>query len=493
MLLTLADEKATQQLGEDLARALKPGDCIKLNGDLGAGKSTLARALIRAVADDDALDVPSPTFTLVQAYDLRIPVAHFDLYRLGDSSELDELGFDEWLETGICLVEWPERAEDRLPEDALTLTFSFPKDGGRQLAISGPEPLLQRVRRSLAIRALLDQNGMAGARRRFLSGDADYRAYDLVSSPVGSPRIVMDSPKRPQTPVIRHGKTYPELVHLAEDCRAFVAIDHLLQDMGATVPAIYAQDLDRGLLLIEDLGSEGVLDADGRPMAERYAAAAACLAHLARADVSREIPVTPDHSHVIPAFDDAAMLYETELLLDWHIPWKLGRQAHEAERQEFAAIWQKLIGLLDDRTHLVLRDVHSPNLLWQAEKEGIQRVGLIDFQDAMIGPAAYDLASLLQDARVTIPAAMQADLHDHYIDLRRDEAGFDAVAFRRDFAIMAAQRNCKLMGLWVRLKLRDNKPDYMRHMDRTLTYISAAFQHEALAPLKDWCARLGLI
>lgn len=88
----LKDEAATIQLGEDLALALKVGDCLALSGDLGAGKSTLARAFLRAVADDDGLEVPSPTFTLVQSYDLRIPVAHFDLYRLADSSELDELG-----------------------------------------------------------------------------------------------------------------------------------------------------------------------------------------------------------------------------------------------------------------------------------------------------------------------------------------------------------------------------------------------------------------
>lgn len=125
--VSLADEAATIQLGEDLALALKPGDCLALHGDLGAGKSTLARALLRALADDDDLEVPSPTFTLVQSYELRIPAAHFDLYRLGDASELDELGFDEALDTGICLVEWPERAEGRLPKTTIGLHYGFPR------------------------------------------------------------------------------------------------------------------------------------------------------------------------------------------------------------------------------------------------------------------------------------------------------------------------------------------------------------------------------
>src|SRR5690606_16145374 len=113
--LTLDDERATGQLAEDLAAALAPGDCLALSGDLGAGKSTLARALIRALANDPALEVPSPTFTLVQTYALpRFSVSHFDLYRLEDPEEIDELGLDELMEAGAALIEWPERAAGRL-------------------------------------------------------------------------------------------------------------------------------------------------------------------------------------------------------------------------------------------------------------------------------------------------------------------------------------------------------------------------------------------
>ena len=111
----LPDEAATARLGQDLAAALRPGDVLALSGDLGAGKTALARALIRANAGDPDLEVPSPTFTLVQTYDVRVPISHFDLYRLGSSSELDELGFEEALREGAVVVEWPERAGGRLP------------------------------------------------------------------------------------------------------------------------------------------------------------------------------------------------------------------------------------------------------------------------------------------------------------------------------------------------------------------------------------------
>ncbi len=167
----------------------------------------MARALLRALADDDGLEVPSPTFTLVQTYDLRIPVAHFDLYRLADSSELDELGFDEALSQGICLVEWPERADDALPASRITLTIAHEGDG-RRVKISGPDEKPQRIARTLAIRDFLDHNGHPNARRRHLSGDASIRAYERIYPADGSvSRILMDSPRHKPGPFCRTANT----------------------------------------------------------------------------------------------------------------------------------------------------------------------------------------------------------------------------------------------------------------------------------------------
>ena len=130
----LADETQTALLGEDLALALRAGDVLALKGDLGAGKSTLARALIRALADDAGLDVPSPTFTLVQSYDTRIPVHHFDLYRLKEPEEIFEIGWEEALAGGIVLVEWPQRAEDLIPHDHHDIMFDILDDGARRIS-----------------------------------------------------------------------------------------------------------------------------------------------------------------------------------------------------------------------------------------------------------------------------------------------------------------------------------------------------------------------
>lgn len=492
--LHLKDEAATLRFGEDLALALGPGLCLALNGDLGAGKSTLARAILRSLANDPSLEVPSPTFTLVQIYDLRLQVGHFDLYRISDPSELDELGFDELLDNGVCLVEWPERAGSRLPDDLLRIELTT--DGtGRRATISGPEKRMARVSRVLAIREFLDAHGHGGAHRSFLTGDSSFRAYERIATTDGRGLVLMDSPARSNGPVIRDGKTYSQLVHLAEDVRPFIAVDRYLRDIGLSAPEIYEVDQDQGILLVEDLGSEGVIDAERRPIAERYHEAVLCLAEYHQLPIVRDLPIDDKTTHRVPAFDKAALLYEVELLLDWHIPWKRnGELATPAERESYLSIWSGLIDeALSGETHLVMRDYHSPNLLWLPEREGFRKIGIIDFQDAIIGPASYDVVSLVQDARVTVERPLMDDLTETYMRAREAAGPFDRAAFLKNWSIMSAQRACRLNGLWVRLLKRDNLPGYMQHMPRTLWHLDVAFEHEALAPLRNWCLEAGIL
>ncbi|HEY4076832.1 MAG TPA: tRNA (adenosine(37)-N6)-threonylcarbamoyltransferase complex ATPase subunit type 1 TsaE [Rhizomicrobium sp.] len=132
----LADLDATARLGAAIAEGLQVGDAVALWGDLGAGKTTLARAILRALGVSE--DVPSPTFTLVQAYDTpRLAISHYDLYRLKHVREIEELGFDDALAQGAVLVEWPERAPEALPPDALHVQLSF-NDGARRAKLTGP-------------------------------------------------------------------------------------------------------------------------------------------------------------------------------------------------------------------------------------------------------------------------------------------------------------------------------------------------------------------
>ncbi|MDA5640787.1 MULTISPECIES: tRNA (adenosine(37)-N6)-threonylcarbamoyltransferase complex ATPase subunit type 1 TsaE [Agrobacterium] len=490
--ISLAGERDTIRLGEDLALALKPGDCLALIGDLGAGKSTLARAFIRAMADEPDLEVPSPTFTIIQTYDARIPVAHLDLYRLSDVSELDELGIDEMLEEGICLIEWPDIAAEVLPPEQ-TITLRLTHSGeGRVAVIEAPAQQKARLDRVFAIREFLAKNDRGGATRRFLNGDASTRAYETIST--DGPKLILMDWRRPMRgAIVADGKTYAEIAHLAQDARSFVAIGDYLRNTGFCAPEILAADIDQGILLLEDLGREGVLAADGTPIEERYLQSVACLATLHQTPPPALLPMRDGSTYDIPPFDRQAMKIEVSLLVEWYLPHKRGGALTDGEKQDYYAIWDGLIDALAGcETGLLLRDFHSPNILWQAQNSGIRQVGLIDFQDAMIGPTAYDLASIVQDARVTISPELQTRLLSHYLDSRKATPAFDETTFLKAFAIMSAQRNCKLAGIWVRLLERDKKPGYMKHMPRTFRYLSAALSHPELAPLKDWCLRMGM-
>ncbi len=491
--VVLEDEAATRRFGEDLAMAVRPGDVLALQGDLGAGKSTLARALIRALADDEALEVPSPTFTLVQSYETRFPVHHFDLYRLGAEDELDELGFEEAIAEGVALVEWPERAGSRLPGTALSVELVHEGEG-RCARISGSSEALARVGRSLAMRAFLASAGWGNAQRRHLTGDASARSYETVRLEGEPKRILMNSPPLVMGPPVRDGKPYAEIAHTSKTISAFVAIDRALREAGICAPEIYAQDLDNGFLLIEHLGSTGVLDDARNPIRERYLAAAELLADMHGRQWPSRIEAAPGVIHEVPPFDREAMLIEVDLLVDWYVPAVTGQPADDSLRARYRQEWNDALDRIDGfEPTLMQRDYHSPNLIWRAERSGHDRLGVIDFQDALIGPTAYDLASLAMDARATVPREVEQATVDAYLAARRAAGPFDEAAFLEAYALMAAQRNSKILGIFVRLHRRDGKPGYLKHLPRIRDYLRRALAHPALASLRAFYEEQGFL
>ncbi|AWC21443.1 ADP-binding protein [Aminobacter sp. MSH1] len=482
----LPDEAATTRLGEDLAMAVKPGDVLLLDGDLGAGKSTLARGLIRALAGDPWHEVPSPTFTLVQSYDTPVPVHHFDLYRLSSSEELQELGFDEAVASGVALVEWPERAADAMPAASLRLAIEHEGDG-RCIIISGDGPAFDRVARSLAMRDFLISADFGEARRARFTGDASARGYETVSPEGRASLVLMNSPRLVLGPPVRDGKPYAEIAHTAQTVAAFVAIDRALAAGGVTVPGIVAQDLDQGFLLLEHLGTGAFLDPEGKPIAERYAAAAELLAMIHGKHWDARLEAAPGVVHQVPPFDRDAMMIEVDLLVDWYVPAVTGAPASGALRDGYHAAWNAVFDRLADKQYgLVLRDYHSPNIIWRADKKGFDRLGIVDFQDALIGPVAYDVASLAMDARVTVSPEIEHDTVNAHVAARHAAGSFDEAAFREAYAIMAAQRNSKILGIFVRLDRRDGKPQYLKHLPRIRDYLHRALAHPVLAELRDF-------
>jgi N-acetylmuramate 1-kinase len=491
--LQVPDEAAMHHLMRDVALTLQPGDLITLSGDLGAGKTTFARALIRYLAGDESIEVPSPTFTLIQTYELDdFPIVHADLYRLGGSSELAELGLDDLPEDALVLLEWPDRATGLLPADRLDISFTLSPEHGetfRNVRVTGYGTFAARAERLAALRNFLDESGFAEAERLHLQGDASTRFYErLVLN--GQNYILMNAPRQADGPPVREGKPYSAIAHLAEDVSAFIAMSKGLRGAGLSAPSIYFADNEKGLLIIEDLGEEKLVEGDPpAPIPERYEAAVDVLVALHGKPLPAVLPISPRVEYRIPPYDAEAFLIEIELLLDWYLP-RMAATISPEDRAAFLALWDEALHpTLESQGTWVLRDFHSPNLLWLPEREGIARVGLLDFQDAVLGPAAYDLASLLQDARVDVSEGLEITLLGRYARLRREaDPNFDTPAFVRSYTTVAAQRATKILGIFARLDMRDGKPQYLRHMPRIFGYLQRSLAHPSLAPLREWYA-----
>jgi tRNA threonylcarbamoyl adenosine modification protein YjeE len=493
LTIALGNETATAQLMADLALLIGGGDTITLRGDLGAGKTAAARALIRYLAGDDELEVPSPTFTLAQSYDLPPgPVLHADLYRIADPGELEEIGLSPLPEGTLTLIEWPERAGPLLPADRIDIELSHrPALGSsaRAAAITGHGRGVAIVERLAALRDFLDDSGFLGAERRRMAGDASTRSYARLVRD-GASHVLMNSPRRPDGPALFRGKTYSAAVHLAEDVGPFVAMAGGLRGAGVSAPAIHHADLDTGFLITEDFGSTPVVEGTPpAPIAERYMAAAELLASLHGRTLPATLPLAPHRDYAIPAFDAEAMLIEVGLMLDWYLPDREVAVDDEL-RRGFEALWRpRLAAATAGPRSWMLRDYHSPNLIWLADRSGTDRVGVIDFQDTVLGPPSYDLVSLSQDARVDVPEQLEISLLAHYAKLRRAaEPDFDPAGFAASYALMSAQRNTRLLGTFARLNRRDGKPHYLRHQPRIWTYLTRALAHPSLAEVKAWFA-----
>ena len=490
------DETGAVRLAELIVLKVRPGDAIALSGDLGAGKTTLARALIGALLGEAAPEVPSPTFALQQTYVTpRLTVAHFDFYRLSGAEEARELGFDEALQAGAAIVEWPERAASLLPEDRIEIALAEASSPDRRLVtVRGLGTAAARVARIAEMSAFLDgQPAWTGARVAYLQGDASSRGYARLRHGARTV-LLMDAPRQPDGPPIRDGKSYSRIACLAEDMvRPFVAIGTVLRTAGLGAPGVLAADLDAGLLLVEDLDDRlfGRQIAVGASQAELWRAAVDALVRLRRVPVPPELPLPDGSSYRLPRRDRAAFEIEIELLLDWLWPELKGAPATEDVRAEFRAVWAPIIDrLLALPGGWFLRDYHSPNLVWMPEREGAARVGILDFQDALNEHFSFDLVSLLQDARVDVPEALECELIDYYCaQVAAHEPAFDRAEFESAYADFGAQRNTRLLGLWARLLRRDRKPHYLQHLPRTWGYLARSLRHVTLAPLAAWYER----
>ncbi|MEY3268290.1 MAG: hypothetical protein RL480_1050 [Pseudomonadota bacterium] len=302
--------------------------------------------------------------------------------------------------------------------------------------------------------AFLARHGWGGARIAPLAGDASFRRYFRVHADDGSTAVLMDAP--------------PE----KEDSRPFLAIGRQLHDMGFSAPQALATELDIGLVLLEDFGDDRVgpvlVREPGRERAV-YETAVDILAAL------HQLPAGP-----VPPYAEPELLREARLFPDWYLP-----AMNITEASGYDAAWAPLwAAVRAEPPVLVLRDYHADNLMI-IDRPGLRGLGLLDYQDALAGHPAYDLASLLQDIRRTVNPALEAAMIDRYLAAR---PGVDGAAFRTAYAILAAQRNIKILGVFTRLYVRDGKAGYPAFHPRLWELVTRNLADPALAPVADWFA-----
>lgn len=323
---------------------------------------------------------------------------------------------------------------------------------------------MSRTERDRLRATFVQSAGWGNAGERLLAGDASFRKYYRLTRPRES-AVVMDAPP-PQ-----------------EDVRPFVRIARHLIALGLSAPQILAEDAEHGFLLIEDFGDDTfarVLAAGGNE-AELYGRATDVLVAVYRAD----------HGGLMAglgAYSGDALIEAAMLLPEWYLPEATGKPTPPEETAAYVAAWKECLAALPATGEtLLLRDYHKDNLLWLPGRPGVKACGLLDFQDAQRGHPSYDLVSLIEDARRDVAPTVHAACLQRYIG----EAGIgDPAAFRTGFALMAAQRHARIIGLFVRLLRRDGKPDYLPHLPRVWRMFERSLAHEALTPLRRWVDRL---
>ncbi len=350
--------------------------------------------------------------------------------------------------------------------------------------------------RTGAMDAFLKRSGWEAAVRTPMPGDASTRRYIRLDRG-GRMAMLMDQPQGAEAPVAPAGASaeerralgYNAVARLAgADVGRFVAAANYMRAQGLSAPEIYAADLEGGFLVIEDLGDALYADvvAKGNER-ELYAAAADVLATLHAKGAPSVLP--PDKP--LHVYDETAMLAETDLLPEWFIPVALGRAATSQEISEHRARWRAVLHeALKPPPVFVHRDYHAQNLIWLPSRSGLARVGLIDFQDAVAGSKAYDLISLVEDARRDVPRDIAESTTAHYLRAMRAQGiPLDEGAYRSQMAVMAAQRNAKIAGIFARLFKRDAKPRYLGYLPRVWGYLNRDLEDPALRDLKAWYDR----
>ena len=495
--LTVENEAQTNALAQKISNFVCPGDVLRLEGTLGAGKTTFARAFIQAFAGEE-ITVPSPTFSLVQTYDAtRLPVAHIDAYRMNSPEEMETLEINDYFDSGVTLVEWSEKIEAFLPTHHLPEGFAIESEFPDVLTILIEELPENETARKITLEAsgtwghrlgliddsasrqqteenriaFLNENSIDYDTLSFVAGDCSYRKYYRVEKEGAEPRIIMDAP--------------PPM----EDVSFFVRMTKLWENLGIRAPKIYTEDTENGYLLIEDMGADTLNQAFAKgaekmPWLEK---SVDLLAHIAN---KGEIDGTITYTAATP-------FAEASRYVDWYLPCTTGHATHPADRKEFSDIWKNMYAAVTKVPPMLSHwDYHCDNLMMcctSSAPSSIQEIGVIDYQDCRMAPISFDIACLLEDRHATpLTDAEKEHLISRFlealeVDVSREE-------FMTSYRLVLIHRLLKIVGLYMRITTRTDRTDLPWNMEDVWAKINKLLDEEpAAADLKTFISRMNTL
>lgn len=322
---------------------------------------------------------------------------------------------------------------------------------------------MSRPDRSKEMDAFLGRVGWKGAKRSLLAGDASFRRYERVNGEQGI-AVLMDAPPP------------------WENVTPFVDVTARLSLCDVSVPKIMAKDEAEGFLLLEDLGDTiftRLLKAEPKRESELYIAAVEALVVIARASKKN----TGTFAKELKPYDMEVYLREAALFAEWLLPQIVGIEKAKPLREEYLQLWRGVLAKAPlKQSTLVHRDYHADNLLWLKGRAGHRAVGMLDYQDALWGDPAYDLVSLLEDARRDVKNSTVADCFAQFVS-DTDEKNAEFVV---RYAVLGAQRNAKIIGIFTRLCVRDGKAQYLEYLPRVWSHFLHDLSHAPLKPIRDF-------
>ncbi|MGL5784494.1 MAG: aminoglycoside phosphotransferase family protein [Alphaproteobacteria bacterium] len=325
--------------------------------------------------------------------------------------------------------------------------------------------------------AFLEKLGIVESnyQKQFLAQDCSTRWYERLI--FTKPLILKTKSHEIKQAVLMHIPVEEQKIG-----QKFLSISKRLAGIHLRVPETYAYDFEKGLFLLEDFGDKTYqrLLRQGHQSLPLYKRAVDVLIHLHRL----EAPSSKKTD--LALFDLPALLEEVSLWADWYYPFLCMKHLSSQEKSSFLSLWRDVLSPLEetftsDRISLVLKDYHVDNLM-DCSGEGLHQCGLLDFQDALYGPTAYDLVSLLEDARLDVDPELAKVCKQYYLSAQ--PASFDREAFEHEYLLLGAQRATKILGIFARLSLRDQKSQHLHHLPRVLRYLETALAHTLFDELR---------